>query len=209
MDNFPPVFIPLFRGKSLLSTFEKSINGVMTQTSEQYQQIVQNCREIFKQKTTDYGTSWRIARASSLTDQIFIKANRIRTIQETKENKVGESIEGEFGAIINYCVMAIIQVRGNDNLGVELNEQQALFLYDAVVQEAFELMEKKNHDYGEAWRDMRVSSLTDMILMKLLRVKQIEDNNGKTIISEGIDANYFDMFNYAVFALIHLTEENA
>lgn len=181
----------------------------MTQTSEQYQQIVQNCREIFKQKTTDYGTSWRIARASSLTDQIFIKANRIRTIQETKENKVGESIEGEFGAIINYCVMAIIQVRGNDNLGVELNEQQALFLYDAVVQEAFELMEKKNHDYGEAWRDMRVSSLTDMILMKLLRVKQMEDNDGKTIISEGIDANYFDMFNYAVFALIHLTEENA
>lgn len=181
----------------------------MTQTSEQYQQIVQNCREIFKQKTTDYGTSWRIARASSLTDQIFIKANRIRTIQETKENKVGESIEGEFGAIINYCVMAIIQVRGNDNLGVELTEQQALFLYDSIVQEAFELMEKKNHDYGEAWRDMRVSSLTDMILMKLLRVKQIEDNNGKTIISEGIDANYFDMFNYAVFALIHLTQEEA
>lgn len=179
----------------------------MTQTSEQYQQIVQNCREIFKQKTTDYGTSWRIARASSLTDQIFIKANRIRTIQETNENKVGESIEGEFGAIINYCVMAIIQVRGNDQLGLELNEEQALQLYDSVVQEAYELMEKKNHDYGEAWRDMRVSSLTDMILMKLLRVKQIEDNDGKTIASEGIDANYFDMFNYAVFALIHLTDQ--
>ena len=181
----------------------------MTQTSEQYQQIVQNCREIFKKKTHDYGTSWRIARASSLTDQIFIKANRIRTIQETNENKVGESIEGEFGAIINYCVMAIIQVRGNDQLGLELTEQQALVLYDAVVQEAYELMEKKNHDYGEAWRDMRVSSLTDLILMKLLRVKQIEDNDGKTIISEGIDSNYFDMFNYAVFALIHLTEEKA
>lgn len=181
----------------------------MTQTSEQYQQIVQNCREIFKQKTTDYGTSWRIARASSLTDQIFIKANRIRTLQETNENKVGESIEGEFGAIINYCVMAIIQVRGNDQLGLELNEEQALLLYDAVVQEAYELMEKKNHDYGEAWRDMRVSSLTDMILMKLLRVKQIEDNDGKTIASEGIDANYFDMFNYAVFALIHLTGQES
>lgn len=181
----------------------------MTQTSEQYQQIVQNCREIFKQKTRDYGTSWRIARASSLTDQIFIKANRIRTIQETNENKVGESIDGEFGAIINYCVMAIIQVRGNDQLGLELSEEQALFLYDSVVQEAYELMEKKNHDYGEAWRDMRVSSLTDMILMKLLRVKQIEDNDGKTIISEGIDANYFDMLNYAIFALIHLTQEEA
>lgn len=115
----------------------------MTQTSEQYQQIVQNCREIFKQKTRDYGTSWRIARASSLTDQIFIKANRIRTIQETNENKVGESIDGEFGAIINYCVMAIIQVRGNDQLGLELSEEQALFLYDSVVQEAYELMEKR------------------------------------------------------------------
>lgn len=177
----------------------------MVQTSEQYQQIVQSCREIFRIKTRDYGTSWRIARSSSLTDQIFIKANRIRTIQETGENKVGESIEGEFGAIINYCIMAIIQVRQFEDLGLELTEEQALFLYDLVANEAFELMEKKNHDYGEAWRDMRVSSLTDMILMKLLRVKQIEDNDGQTLISEGIDANYFDMLNYSVFALIHLT----
>jgi hypothetical protein len=178
----------------------------MVQTSEQYQQIVQNCREIFRKKTKDYGTSWRIARSSSLTDQIFIKANRIRTIQETGENKVGESIEGEFGAIVNYCIMAIIQVRSNDNLGLELSEAEAVTLYDAVANEAFELMEKKNHDYGEAWRDMRVSSLTDMILMKLLRVKQMEDNDGQTLISEGIDANYFDMLNYSVFALIHLTQ---
>jgi hypothetical protein len=178
----------------------------MVQTSEQYQQIVQNCREIFKQKTKDYGTSWRIARSSSLTDQIFIKANRIRTIQETGQNKVGESIEGEFGAIVNYCIMAIIQVRSNDTLGLELSETEAVALYDEVAAEAFDLMEKKNHDYGEAWRDMRVSSLTDMILMKLLRVKQIEDNNGQTLVSEGIDANYFDMLNYAVFALIHLTQ---
>lgn len=177
----------------------------MVQTSEQYQQIVQSCREIFRIKTRDYGTSWRIARSSSLTDQIFIKANRIRTIQETGENKVGESIEGEFGAIVNYCVMAIIQVRQYEDLGLELTEEQALFLYDLVAGEAFELMEKKNHDYGEAWRDMRVSSLTDMILMKLLRVKQIEDNDGQTLISEGIDANYFDMLNYSIFALIHLT----
>lgn len=177
----------------------------MEQTSEQYQQILHANREIFQKKTKDYGTSWRIARASSLTDQIFIKANRIRTIQETKQNKVGESIEGEFGAIVNYCVMAIIQVRASADLPLELKEQQALDLYDAITKEAFELMEKKNHDYGEAWRDMRVSSLTDMILMKLLRVKQMEDNDGQTLISEGIDANYFDMLNYAIFALIHLT----
>ncbi|TSJ41248.1 DUF1599 domain-containing protein [Fluviicola chungangensis] len=177
----------------------------MIQTSEQYQHIVQGCREIFLKKTIDYGTSWRIARASSLTDQIFIKANRIRTLQETKENKVGESIEGEFGAMVNYCIMAIIQSRSADNMGLELTAEQARTLYDDVAQEAFELMEKKNHDYGEAWRDMRVSSLTDMILMKLLRIKQIEDNGGKTIASEGIESNYFDILNYSIFALIHLT----
>ncbi len=178
----------------------------MTQTSVQYQQIIQSCREIFQNKTKDYGTAWRIARASSLTDQIFIKANRIRTIQETKMNKVGESIEGEFGAIINYCIMAIIQVRHNNELELELSEATAVELYDKIALEAKELMENKNHDYGEAWRDMRVSSLTDMILMKLLRVKQMEDNDGVTIASEGIDSNYFDMLNYAVFALIHLNE---
>lgn len=177
----------------------------MIQTSEQYQHIVQGCREIFLKKTIDYGTSWRIARASSLTDQIFIKANRIRTIQETGENKVGESIEGEFGAMVNYCIMAIIQSRSTDNMGLELTAQQAEILYDQVALEAFQLMEKKNHDYGEAWRDMRVSSLTDMILMKLLRIKQIEDNGGKTIASEGIESNYFDILNYSIFALIHLT----
>lgn len=175
------------------------------QTSEQYQKIAQECREIFQKKTADYGTSWRIARASSLTDQIFIKANRIRTLQETGKNKVGESMEGEFGAIVNYCIMAIIQTRATSNLPIELNTEEAMRLYDEVALEAFQLMEKKNHDYGEAWRDMRVSSLTDMILIKLMRIKQIEDNQGKTTVSEGIDANYFDMLNYAIFALIHLT----
>ena len=175
------------------------------QTSEQYQKIVQDCRDIFQKKTKDYGTSWRIARASSLTDQIFIKANRIRTIQETGQNKVGESIEGEFGAIVNYCIMAIIQVRADENLPLELGTEVTMKLYEEVVSEAFQLMEKKNHDYGEAWRDMRVSSLTDMILMKLLRIKQIEDNQGQTLISEGIESNYFDILNYAIFALIHLT----
>ena len=178
----------------------------MTQTTVQYKEIVHQCREIFIKKNNDYGTSWRIARASSMTDQLFIKANRIKTLQETQTNMVGDSIEGEFGAIINYCIMAIIQVRGNDNLPLELNEEQSLKLYNEVANEAYELMLKKNHDYGEAWRDMRITSITDMILMKLLRVKQIENNDGKTIISEGIDSNYFDMFNYAVFALILLSE---
>lgn len=175
----------------------------MVQTSEQYSEVISSCKEIFKKKTIDYGTAWRILRPSSLTDQIFIKAQRIRTIQETGQNKVGENIEDEFKAIVNYCIMALIQLEETD-LPVELDENEALRLYEKYAHHAFELMQKKNHDYGEAWRDMRVSSLTDLILMKLLRVKQIEDNKGKTLISEGIDANYYDMLNYSVFALIHL-----
>jgi len=174
------------------------------QTSEQYTKVITSCREIFTKKTKDYGTAWRILRPSSLTDQIFIKAQRIRTIQETGSNLVGESISSEFQAIVNYCIMALIQLEyTSDNL--ELSELDACNLYDTYANEAFELMKKKNHDYGEAWRDMRVSSLTDLILMKILRVKQIEDNQGKTIISEGVDANYYDMLNYAVFSLIHLS----
>ena len=174
------------------------------QTSEQYTKVITSCREIFTKKTKDYGTAWRILRPSSLTDQIFIKAQRIRTIKETGSNLVGESISSEFQAIVNYCIMALIQLEyTSDNL--ELSELDACNLYDTYANEAFELMKKKNHDYGEAWRDMRVSSLTDLILMKILRVKQIEDNQGKTIISEGVDANYYDMLNYAVFSLIHLS----
>jgi hypothetical protein len=163
------------------------------------------CRDIFLKKTKDYGTAWRILRPSSLTDQLFIKAQRIRTIQETGENKVGEDVEDEFRAIVNYCIMAIIQLLEKDLKELELDPEKALQLYNNYAQEAQSLMERKNHDYGEAWRDMRVSSLTDLILMKILRIKQIEDNDGQTIISEGIDANYFDMLNYSVFALIHLT----
>lgn len=178
----------------------------MAKTLEQYTKIIAKCRTIFEKKTKDYGTAWRILRTSSLTDQIFIKAQRIRTIQETGENKVGESIEGEFIAIVNYCIMAIIQLEKNDDLPMEISVEDAMVLFDVYAKNATELMEKKNHDYGEAWRDMRVSSLTDLILMKLLRVKQIEDNKGKTLISEGIDANYYDMLNYSVFALIHLTK---
>lgn len=174
----------------------------MIQTSQQYSEVISFCREIFKKKTKDYGTAWRILRPSSLTDQIFIKAQRIRTIQETGKNKVGENIEDEFVAIVNYCIMAIIQLHEKENLPMELDEKIALSLYDKYAAQAFDLMEKKNHDYGEAWRDMRVSSLTDLILMKILRVKQIENNEGKTLVSEGIDANFFDMLNYAVFSLI-------
>jgi Nucleotide modification associated domain 1 len=179
----------------------------MNKTSKEYTKVINECREVFLKKTKDYGTAWRILRPSSLTDQIFIKAQRIRTIQETGQNKVGESIEGEFEAIVNYCIMAIVQLEEKELSDLELSEQTALALYDKYSRIAHDLMMKKNHDYGEAWRDMRVSSLTDLILMKILRVKQIEDNNGNTIMSEGIDANYYDMLNYAVFSLIHLGNE--
>ncbi len=180
----------------------------MSQTDAQYTKVINICKEIYSKKTKDYGTSWRILRPSSLTDQLFIKAQRIRTIQETGENRVGETIEGEFMAIVNYCIMALIQLNEVQLTDLELSENQANELYEKYYNEAFQLMLKKNHDYGEAWRDMRVSSLTDLILTKILRVKQIEDNKGNTIVSEGIDANYYDMLNYAVFALIHLTQNN-
>ena len=181
---------------------EKYHNFSMSNTIIQFTNVITNCREIFTAKTKDYGTAWRILRPTSLTDQLFIKANRIKTIQETGVNQVGESIEGEFKAIVNYCVIALIQIKETDLVELELDLNQATMLYDSYMNSAIELMSKKNHDYGEAWRDMRVSSLTDLILMKILRIKQIEDNDGKTSISEGIDANYYDMLNYAVFALI-------
>lgn len=178
----------------------------MKNTSKQYDEVIERCTDIFSKKTKDYGTAWRILRISSLTDQIFIKANRIRTIQETGVNKVGEDIGDEFIGIINYCIMALIQIELVDDKRMELPVDETVSLYEKYAQEAKSLMEKKNHDYGEAWRDMRISSLTDLILMKLLRVKQIEDNQGQTLISEGIDANYYDMINYAVFAMILMSE---
>ena len=171
-------------------------------TTAEYQQVVAQCRDIFDKKMQDYGAAWRIMRTESLTDQIFIKANRIRSLQRKKEHLVNEGIEPEFIGIINYSAMAIIQLQ----LGVveqpDLDFEKASELYKKVLDEAFDLMSKKNHDYDEAWRSMRISSMTDLILMKILRVKEIEDNNGKTLISEGLDANYFDMINYAVFCLI-------
>jgi hypothetical protein len=174
----------------------------MSKTITEFANIITICRAIYIAKTKDYGTAWRILRPTSLTDQLFIKANRIKTIQETGINQVGESVEGEFKAIVNYCVIALIQIKESELKEVELETEQAAFYYDKYMALAVELMERKNHDYGEAWRDMRISSLTDLILMKILRIKQIEDNDGKTSISEGVDANYYDMLNYAVFALI-------
>jgi hypothetical protein len=177
-----------------------------TKTIQQYEQQIAICRDIFLKKTKDYGTSWRILRPKSLTDQIFIKAQRIKTLEETTDRKVNEGIEPEFIGIINYAVMGLIQMNLKDNDRMELALEETLALYDAQVLEIKNLMLAKNHDYGEAWRDMRVSSFTDLILMKLLRIKQIEDNSGKTIISEGIDAGYMDIVNYAVFALIQMSE---
>jgi hypothetical protein len=180
----------------------------MEKTTKEYTNVMNLCREIFEKKSIDYGTSWRILRSSSLTDQIFIKAQRIRTIQETEENKVGESFEDAFMAIVNYCIMSIIQLRNVPTLEEDISSKEALVLYHLIEKEAYDLMLKKNHDYGEAWRDMRVSSLTDLILSKVLRIKQIEDNKGLTIVSEGIEGNYFDMLNYSVFALIHLDQSS-
>lgn len=184
----------------------KDTNKLETQsiTGTEYGLIIQHCRNIFLKKTRDYGTAWRILRPSSVTDQIFIKALRIRTLEQTLENKVGEGIIPEFIGIINYSIMGILQLDLVSEKNMELTEKEASALYDQVVAETLQLMYAKNHDYGEAWRDMRVSSMTDLILMKLLRVKQIEDNQGKTLISEGIRANYQDILNYAVFALIKL-----
>ena len=176
----------------------------MKSTQAHYQQITNTCKDLFIIKMKDYGAAWRILRLPSLTDQIYIKAQRIRSIQDLEEQKIEEGQVTEFIGIINYSLMALIQLE----LGVaeqpDLNPQKAIELYEKYLAETFQLMKDKNHDYGEAWREMRVSSLTDLILQKLLRVKQIEDNQGKTIVSEGIDANYQDMINYAVFALIHL-----
>lgn len=171
-------------------------------TVGEYTEVIKACKDIFEKKTKDYGTAWRILRASSLTDQIFIKAKRIRSIQEKGEQKVQEDIAGEFVAIINYCIMAIMQVRMNGDEGLEIPYGQLEPLYDGIANETRDLLANKNHDYGEAWRDMRVSSMTDIILMKILRTKQIEDNQGKTLISEGVEANYQDMINYSVFCLI-------
>lgn len=173
-------------------------------TSTEYDAVIKICKDLFIKKTTDYGTAWRILRPSSITDQIFIKAQRIRTLEEKKVSKVGEDIIGEYIGIINYCVIAMMQLELPNDAPQELNPADVAVNFDQKILETKELMFAKNHDYGEVWRDMRVSSLTDLILMKILRVKQIEDNKGKTLASEGVFANYQDMINYSIFALIKL-----
>ena len=173
-------------------------------TSIQYDQVTSICKDLFIKKMSDYGSAWRILRLTSLTDQIFIKAQRIRGLQTNKERKVDEGQVSEFIGIINYSIMSLIQIEKGVVDSPDLNLEQATKLYDHHLSITKSLMENKNHDYGEAWRDMRVSSLTDLIMQKILRIKQIEDNKGKTLVSEGIDANYQDMINYSVFALIHL-----
>lgn len=180
------------------------LDFMVEKTAVEYREVISACKALFEKKTRDYGTAWRILRLPSITDQIFIKAQRIRSIQEKGMQKVGDPIKDEFVGIINYCIIAMIQMELADSEKFELAFEEVEQLYDKAVEETFDLLANKNHDYGEAWRDMRVTSITDIILMKLLRVKQIEDNAGKTLVSEGVKANYQDMINYSVFALIKL-----
>lgn len=171
-------------------------------TDTQYDEAVKGCREIFFSKTRDYGTSWRVYRTISVADQIYIKAKRIRNIQEGIVQKIEDNILDEFGGILNYSVIGLIQLSYSNGETEELSLEHTMKLYEDTIQKAKNLMHKKNHDYGEAWRDMSQESFTDLILAKILRIKQIIRNEGKTSISEGIDANFFDILNYAVFALI-------
>jgi hypothetical protein len=175
----------------------------VSRTEEQYDAIIAACRGVYCSKTKDYGTAWRILRPSSLTDQLFIKAKRIRTIEETQTRKIADGISQEYMGIVNYSLLALIQLSLPEDSPLE----EALRHFDEQAAKAKALMMAKNHDYGEAWRDMRLSSITDLILMKILRVKQIENNEGITLVSEGLEANYLDILNYAVFALIHLREK--
>ncbi|MCX6230030.1 MAG: DUF1599 domain-containing protein [Bacteroidetes bacterium] len=176
----------------------------MNRTSQEFEVVIKKCREVFEAKMKDYGSAWRILRTPSLTDQIYIKASRIRSIDDKGAQKVDEGIVPEFIGMVNYSVIALIQLEMGTEQNLDLSVDEAMKYFDTYIYTAKALMEDKNHDYGEAWRNMRISSLTDIILMKLLRIKQIEDNKGMTFVSEGVDANYMDIINYAVFALIKL-----
>ncbi len=181
----------------------------ISQTAEQYDEVISRCRELFAKKTTDYGTAWRVLRTISIVDQIYIKSQRIRNIQEKGEQKIGDDIASEFIGIINYAIIGIIQLGLSEDDPEELNVEAVIELYLAKALEAKGLMQNKNHDYGEAWRNMSQESFTDLILMKLQRMRQIIGNGGKTLVSEGVDANYFDIINYAVFALILINEQKS
>ncbi len=184
-----------------LSSFQQN---KLSNTAAEYSAVIKTCKDLFMKKTRDYGTAWRILRIESITDQLFIKAQRIRTLEEKKVSKVDEDITSEYIGIVNYCIIAMLQLDAGNDTPTELSVELVSKLFDEKANETRDLMFAKNHDYGEAWRDMRISSMTDLILMKLLRVKQIEDNKGLTLASEGVNANYQDMLNYAVFALIKL-----
>ena len=195
-----------YKNNNFLSLGEYFIK--MQNTINQYNEISAVCRNLFEKKLADYGAAWRVLRPSSVTDQIYIKVNRIRTLQMTDKKMIDEDEEEGFIAIVNYSVIALIQLdRGVSEALDKEDKAEIMALYDDFIQKARDLMEKKNHDYGEVWRDMRISSMTDLIYQKILRTKQIEDNEGKTLVSEGIEANYFDMLNYAVFCLIKLSEK--
>ena len=178
----------------------------MNKTLEQFREVIGRCRELFEHKTADYGTAWRILRPSSITDQLYIKAMRIRSIEEKGEQKVSDPVEAEFTGLINYSILALVQLEIGSDAPLELSLGEAVSLYNAQVEENLRLLQNKNHDYGEAWRQMRISSMTDLILQKLLRIKQREDNSGATLVSEGVAANYRDIINYAVFCLIKMDE---
>ncbi len=176
----------------------------MNRTSQEFEVVIKKCREVFEAKMKDYGSAWRILRTPSLTDQIYIKASRIRSIDDKGTQRVNEGIASEFIGMVNYSVIALIQLELGVEQNLELSVEEAIKHFENYIYTAKSLMENKNHDYGEAWRNMRISSLNDIILMKLLRIKQIEDNQGKTFVSEGVDANYMDIINYSIFALIKL-----
>jgi hypothetical protein len=176
----------------------------MQKTLEEFQSVTGRCRDLFVNKTRDYGTAWRILRPSSITDQLYIKALRIRSIEEKGVQRVDDPIAGEFMGLVNYSILALIQMSLPEDTPLELPAEQVAALYDEQLQENIRLLQAKNHDYDEAWRLMRISSMTDLILQKILRIKQIEDNAGKTVVSEGLEANYRDIINYAVFALIRM-----
>ena len=177
---------------------------MIDKTTSEYKHVIATCKALFAKKTNDYGTAWRVLRLPSITDQLFIKAKRIRNIQETGVQKVEDTVKDEFIGIVNYSIIGLMQIMLHNSAKLDMTFQELEPVYDEAVNETLALLLNKNHDYGEAWRDMRVSSITDIILMKLLRVKQIEDNQGKTMVSEGVKANYQDMINYAVFVLIKL-----
>ena len=197
----------MFLLNQIFRTFAPVMAKDLTLTNTQFEQAVKECRALFEKKLHDYGASWRILRPTALTDQLFIKAKRIRSLEIKKESMVGEGIRPEFIALINYGIIGLIQLSRGFSDSVDISNEEAMALYDLHANEALELMKRKNHDYDEAWRDMRVSSYTDLILTKIQRIKEIENLEGQTLVSEGIDANYMDIINYAVFGVIKLSEE--